>query len=117
MSHNHKPRMSFEEACRRYVHRYTVDHFPQWAKKPVVPEGMGRIRFYAPQWRSDREWYEYHLFPPHNPFSKTSCHATRVPTFPMGLWLSDPWDEVVERREKVLRAHDTGKGKGGEIDG
>lgn len=45
--------MPFEEACRSFVHRFTMEHVPGWARKPL-PNG----KFYAPQYSNDREWYK-----------------------------------------------------------
>lgn len=77
--------MTFEQAKREYVHRFTMEHVPQWAKKPM-PNGA----FYAPQFKTDREWYENTLFPPHK-YSRskrdTSCF-TSGQTWPLGKSLT-----------------------------
>lgn len=83
-----KPRMTFEQATARYVHRYTMDHVPVWALTPA-PNG----KHYAPQFRTDREWYENTVFPPHNPLSRTSCYTTNQ-TWPLGLWLAKPFTKT-----------------------
>jgi hypothetical protein len=85
----HKPvsvtRMTFEQAKARYIHRYTMEHVPEWAKRPS-PDG----KFYAPQYRTDREWFENTLFPLHNPYHSRDCHSTGQ-TWPLGQWLLLPF--------------------------
>lgn len=44
---------TFEEAKLKFDQRYTMEHVPQWAHKP-----MGNGMFFGPQYRTDREWYE-----------------------------------------------------------
>lgn len=78
--------MTFEEARRRYLHRFTMEHIPEWAKKPA-PNG----KFYAPHYRSDQEWYENSLFPPNNPYGIGSeCHSANQ-SWSLGQWLDNPY--------------------------
>jgi hypothetical protein len=80
--------LSFEGACRQYVHRYTMEHVPAWAATPA-----GNGRYYAPHYRTDREWYDNTLFPGefgwHAPGTDTDCFSTKQ-TWPMGQWLDEP---------------------------
>lgn len=78
--------MTLERAKAIYVHRYTMEHIPEWAKKPAN-NGM----YYAPQFASDEEWYKNTLFPPHNPLGPkvTDCFTTGQ-TWPLGKWLNKP---------------------------
>lgn len=39
------------DCLARFVHRYTMQHVPSWARQPM-PNG----RYYAPQYRTDAEW-------------------------------------------------------------
>jgi hypothetical protein len=81
-------KMSFDEACRRYVHRFTMEHVPAWTRKPR-PDGT----YYAPHYRSDAEWYERTAFPgePGNPgFPRNSCFSTDQ-TWPVGQSLDRPF--------------------------
>jgi hypothetical protein len=79
--------ISFANACAQYVHRYTLEHTPQWAKSPC--EGNGR--FYAPQYRSDREWYEATRFPGEAGISRKDDHCqSNGQTWPLGQWLHQP---------------------------
>jgi hypothetical protein len=79
-------RPSFIKAKLQYTQRYTMQHIPQWAK---VKCSNGR--FYAPQFRSDLEWYENTLFHGESKLAeKDSCY-TRGQTWPMGQWLDSPY--------------------------
>lgn len=89
-----RPAMTFEEAKRVYVHRYTMEHIPAWALQRPCDQGGTETRYYAPQYASDREWFEKTLFPPHNPFAMgsqdQSCYSAR-PSWPFGQWLDAPY--------------------------
>jgi hypothetical protein len=74
--------MTLELAKRMYLHRFTLEHVPAWALVPA-PNG----KYYAPQYRSDAEWFENTVFPPNNPLSKMDCCSSGQ-TWPMGQWLS-----------------------------
>jgi hypothetical protein len=78
-----RPKITFEEACRTYVYRYTMDYIPQWAHE-AAPNG----KFYAPQYRSDREWYESTEFPRDKRVHH--CHSGQQ-TWPLGQWLNEPY--------------------------
>lgn len=77
--------MTFEEAKAHYPHRFTMEHVPDWAKRP-----SGNNRFYAPQYRTDREWFENSIFPPENPLHRRDCWS-RNQTWPLGKWLEKPY--------------------------
>ena len=79
-------KVSFERACAQYVHRFTMDHVPAWALKPCGG------RHYAPQFRSDREWYEHTLFrgEPNWIGRGSDCYTTGQ-TWPLGHWLRAPY--------------------------
>lgn len=79
--------MTFDEAKRRYVHRFTMEHVPAWARK-VREDGT----YYAPQYRSDREWYENTVFPPQHPLGKRcrDCYSTGQ-TWPLGKAMAYPY--------------------------
>lgn len=85
-----KRSISFVDACARYVHRFTQDHVPRWALTPIEPG-----KYYAPQYRSDREWYELTRFPgePGHLSIGDDCYSTGQ-TWPAGKWLDAPY--VVE---------------------
>lgn len=74
-------RMSFAEATARYVHRFTMEHVPAWAS---VQRADGT--YYAPHFRTDREWYENTKFPGEPGYIDTgdgSCY-TSGQTWPLG---------------------------------
>lgn len=82
------PKLSFTEACAMYVHRFTMEHVPAWARTP-----MNDGAYYAPQYRSDREWYDNTEFPPHRfTMSKKdkSCYSAGQ-TWPLGKSLTQPY--------------------------
>ena len=86
-----KPRkLTFEQACGRYPHRYTMQHVPAWAKEER-PDGT----FYAPQYRTDREWYENTIFPGEEGLHGNSRHcSSRNPSWPLGKALDKPYRPI-----------------------
>lgn len=84
--------MKIEEARRKYVHRYTMEHVPQWARQRPCDPGGTETRYYAPQFRTDREWFENTVFPPNHPAGPrvTDCY-TNGQTWPLGQWLDKPY--------------------------
>lgn len=84
-----KPRLlTFEQAKARYVYRYTCDHKPAWADNPI------RDMYPAPQYRSDREWYENTAFPGEegNLAADTDGAYSTQQTWPLGRFLIEPFD-------------------------
>ena len=80
-------RPSFEAACRTYVHRFTMEHVPSWASgQPIVG------KFYAPQFRTDKEWYDNTTFPGEAGHlgGRRHCH-TSGQTWPLGKLLDAPY--------------------------
>lgn len=78
--------ISFETAKAQYPHRYTQEHVPLWARVRA-PNG----KYYAPQFRSDREWYEATSFYGESELaSKRYCYTSRQ-TWPLGQWLDQPF--------------------------
>lgn len=78
--------MTFIDAKILYPNRYTMEHVPDWAFRPH------QGKFYAPQYRTDREWYENTLFPGevgHHGFGK-DCYSSKG-SWPLGLWLDRPY--------------------------
>jgi hypothetical protein len=78
--------MTFEEAKRVYVHRFTMEHVPARARKPHLD------RYPAPQYRTDAERFANTEFPPDNPLSKRDCHSSN-PSWPLGQWLDAPFTQ------------------------
>lgn len=88
-------RPSFSQACARYIHRFTMEHIPAWATRRPCDDGGDATWYYAPQFFSDREWYDSTVFPGepgHSAISKrvTSCYATGQ-TWPLGQHLAAPY--------------------------
>lgn len=83
-----KRKLTLEQARNQYPHRFTAEHVPHWAKTPL--EGG---KHYAPQYRTDAEWYANTAFPgePNHPLpGDHACYSTGQ-TFPFGLWLAEPY--------------------------
>lgn len=84
-------RPTLEQAKAKYVHRFTMEHIPEWARKPVEPG-----KFYAPQYRSDAEWYAHTVFPGEPEYvamfgrARSHCY-TKEATWPLGHWLDRPY--------------------------
>ena len=78
-----KRKISFDQAKLDYPHRFTCEHVPQWAKKPC--DGNGK--FYAPQYKSDAEWYENTRFNGESPLADSTFCFSSGPTWPRGQWL------------------------------
>lgn len=85
-------RPTLEEAKSKYVHRYTMEHVPQWAKKAHSHNELNKNVFYAPQYSSDKEWYDNTVFPEEGTeiTYENSCYSTGQ-TFPLGQWLDTPY--------------------------
>ena len=85
-------RPTLREAQRDYPHRFTMDHVPHWARN-VITTGPAAGKYYAPQFRSDAEWYANTMFPgePDNPMPGRSHCFTRNHTWPLGQWLDAPY--------------------------
>ena len=49
------------EALRRFVHRFTGEHKPEWAYLSFTNE-HGKKHVYPVQFRDDREWLEHTYF-------------------------------------------------------
>lgn len=84
-----KRKLSFEKAKALYVYRYTMDHVPVWAKKPCSAG-----KYYAPQYKSDLEWFENTVFPGEKGVHSTStkCDTTNQ-SWPLGVWLDSPYSK------------------------
>lgn len=90
--------ISFSDACARYVHRFTMEHVPAWAMQRRK-DGT----FYAPQFRSDREWYETARFPGEPGLHGNANHCeSGKPTWPLGQSLDAPY-----RKGILMSKHDS----------
>jgi hypothetical protein len=73
----------FEQAKRKFVHRFTMEHVPVWAHKRA-----NNGKFYAPQFRTDWEWFINTLFSPLRRYCETNGQ-----TWPLGEWLEKPFEK------------------------
>lgn len=82
-------RPTLSQAKSLYVHRFTMEHVPQWAKRP-----LNDGRYYAPQYRTDQEWYDNSTFPgePGHVNGPRECFSTGQ-TFPLGQWLTKAYEK------------------------
>ena len=87
-----RTRPTLAQAQAQYPHRFTMEHMaPYW--NHVRPDGT----YYAPQFRSDQEWYENTVFPGEKGTVaekyRTQCY-TSGQTWPLGLFLTAPYKRV-----------------------
>ncbi len=85
--------ISFEQAKAQYVNRYTMDFIPAWADVPVDMTINGKgPQYYAPQFASDREWYDATKFKGELGWLGTGhgCYTTGQ-TWPLDQWLERPY--------------------------
>lgn len=82
------------EALSRFVHRFTMEHVPSWALRPL-DDG----RHYAPAYASDREWLACTTFA----ITKSGDMDQRArfcqsggQSFPLGKFLAAPY-----RRDQI----------------
>lgn len=73
-------RPTFEQACNAYVHRYTMEHVPRWARTPRA-DG----RYYAPHYNSDHEWYAHTLFYGETELAGRRHCYSEAQTWPFGV--------------------------------
>lgn len=79
--------ITFDEACRAFIHRFTMDHVPAWSVRLKSPSGQ----YYAPHYSSDREWYDNTVFDGESGMaSRNFCYSTGQ-TFPLGRFLDTPY--------------------------
>lgn len=80
-------RPTFEQAKRAYINRYTMEHVPKWARK-ICTNGF----FYAPQYRTDLEWYENSTFTVEPDWFGTGSDCqSHNQSWPLGQWLDEPF--------------------------
>lgn len=79
--------ISLADAKRQFVHRFTVEHVPPWARQPF-DDGT----YPAPQYASDQEWYDNTPFPGEGFITKWSryCQSDNQ-TWPLGQRLTEPY--------------------------
>ncbi len=88
-------KVSFKDAKRRYVHRFTMEFVPTWARE-VRTDGT----YYAPQFASDAEWYDATTFPGEGELRVNCKHCeTSGQTWPLGKALAKPYRVAVQLLE------------------
>ena len=84
-----KRKLTLNQAKARYPHRYTMEHCPRWAIEARFPG-----KWYAPQYATDREWYENTVFPGERGLHGNCTHCqSSNPTWPLGQWLDVPYSQ------------------------
>lgn len=74
-----------------------MEHAPKWARKP-----MGNGMFFAPQFRTDQEWYDNTKFPGEGaPGNKTSCMSSNL-SWPLGSSLDKPYSIKDETKSSIF---------------
>lgn len=91
--------ITFEQACRRYHQRFTMEHVPSWADKPVV-QADGSVKYPAPHYASDKEWYDNTEFMGEGTTAVTKYCRSMNRSYPLGKWLDKPYSQM---KEKVVR--------------
>lgn len=68
------------------VLRFTMEHIPEWYKNRPMQSGKGR--YFAPHFRSDREWYDNTVF--HGElkhYGGPTNYQSINQTWPLGTWI------------------------------
>lgn len=87
-------KLSFEAAKAQYVHRFTMEHVPAWSRSRPCDSGGTETRYCAPQYRTDREWFDNTIFPGEGHLSPRSEHCeARNQSWPLGQWLDSPYSK------------------------
>lgn len=95
-----KPRkLTLAQAQGQYPHRFTMEHVPNWAETHPTPRHSGGDAdwFYAPQYRTDQEWYANTLFPGEGDKDVREHYCeSRNQSWPLGQQLSAPYTKPQE---------------------
>jgi hypothetical protein len=110
-------KISFLDATAQYVHRFTCEHVPAWAKIPMEGTVEGKTVYCAPQYASDQEWYEKTFFKGESEMATSKhCYSTN-PSWPCGQKLDTPFSPAMPikfynvTREAFNRIHTDYRGK------
>lgn len=94
--------ITFEFAKALYVNRYTMEHKPDWAHGPRV-DGQ----YYAPQYTTDKEWYDRTMFHGESDLVGSARHCySQCPTWPLGQSLNSPFFPTVGKGAWPVTAAD-----------
>ena len=95
-------KLTLEQAKARFPHRFTMEHCPAWALSPFNPDTKLAGKYPAPQYRTDKEWYDNTVFPGelgvHG--NCNHCHANN-PSWPLGKSLSLPYSRELAKQFQV----------------
>lgn len=84
--------ITLAHARAQYPNRFTMEHMPSWARAPLEVNGESG-RYYAPQYRSDLEWYANTIFPGEEGLHRNSTHCQSTnQTWPLGQFLEQPYE-------------------------
>ena len=79
-------KIGFEAAKAKFTNRYTMENVPGHTS---IAAGNGK--FYAPQYASDKEWYDRTFFKGESELATDRhCYST-CPSWPLGQWLEAPF--------------------------
>ncbi len=96
-------KISFKLACAQYPHRFTMEHIPAWARKPFYNASIGCHVYYAPQYRTDLEWYENTLFQGESCLASADHCLSGNASWPLGEgFLREPFH--LNKNQKVIAA-------------
>lgn len=89
---NAKRTLSFEEAIAIGDSRFTLTHIPPWYATSARRHGV-EDKYFAPQFSSDREWYENTKFRGEEGHygGERNYHSINF-SFPLGVWLDKPYE-------------------------
>lgn len=86
-------KLTLTQAKARYVHRYTMEHVPAWAAKPIYHDDRKQSLYYAPQYRTDKEWYENTTFFGESDMADPDYCYSNNQSWPLGQWLEKPYSK------------------------
>lgn len=92
-----KRKLTLEQAKARYPYRFTCEHVPTWATKPIGDSPHDQT-YPAPHFSSDQEWYDNTTFPgeegPFGHLHGNSGHCETIgETWPLGKSLTKPYQK------------------------
>lgn len=76
--------ITLEQAKLNYIDRFTMEHIPQWAKTDTFGAGL----YPAPQYRTDKEWYNNTLFHGESRLASPNACYSLNKTWPLGETLA-----------------------------
>ena len=83
-------KLSFEKAARTFIHRFTMEHVPAWSRLEFIGVD-GETWYAAPQYRTDREWYNNTKFHGEHELAQNGTCYTSNETWPLGRSLTKPY--------------------------